>query len=62
MTRRSTPPKPDVLVQASDAAAELGHKTMRTGRTIGCWHCSSDGIVGPDGARIGRIFTEECKR
>lgn len=56
-------PKPaDPVLDAIAAAKQLNHTTMRpAARTVACWRCSADGVVGPDGARIGGIFTEECK-
>lgn len=53
---------PDPVVAAGDLARDLGHKTMTVGRTVSCWHCAMDGIVGPDGTRIGTIFERSCAK
>jgi hypothetical protein len=55
-------PSTDPVIEAITAVNDNGHKAMRTGRTIACWHCPEDGIVGPDGARIGAIFTKGCSK
>lgn len=71
MTRARKQPAPstapltstkDPLIAACDAVNAAGHRSCRVGRTIGCWHCDLDGIVGPDGKRVGRIFAEGCAK
>lgn len=68
MGRRHAPtttkrPATDPVIEAITAVNDNGHKAMRAApRVIACWHCPEDGIVGPDGARIGTIFTTGCRR
>lgn len=65
MTRKqpatTKPRSVDLVVEAGDHARTLGHTTCRRGRTFDCWRCDADGVVGPDGARIGTIFEEKYK-
>lgn len=51
----------DLVVAASEYSRTLGHTPMRHGRTFDCWTCKAEGLVGPDGTRIGTIFEEKCK-
>lgn len=55
-------PTGDPLVAAVDAVNAAGHRSLRVGRTIGCWMCPREGFVGPDGKRVGAIFTERCAK
>lgn len=67
MTAKRRTPSPDrgrvanQLTTAVEHATSLGHKTCLVGRRVDCWHCDRDGVVGPDGARIGSVFEERCK-
>jgi hypothetical protein len=48
------------LADAADAARKLKHIPLRQGRTFECPLCGEDGLVGPDGTRVGDLFTKEC--
>lgn len=52
----------DPVVAGSDAARKLGHVPLRQNRSFECWQCPASGSVDQDGARVGSIFTEPCKR
>lgn len=63
MTKRSAKPaRADSVDMADTDARDLGHVPRRSGRTFSCWHCACEGLVGPDGARIGSIFERSCAR
>lgn len=48
------------LADAADHARKRGHLPLRQGRTFECSRCGRSGLVGPDGKRIGTLFTEDC--
>lgn len=51
----------DPVIAAIDAVNAAGHRSMRPSpRVVACWKCDAEGIVGPDGKRVGEIFTKGC--